>query len=252
MFAFSSLPYDLIIHTGHIGAGNGLMGPLVMWCPGFAAFATCGLFKIDLATLGWNWRPARYQARAYVIPILYALPVCVYVWGTIRGSFAFSAFADPLATAFGFPDHPRAVALFLAIPGYATLSIIGRTPRPLGEEIGWRGFLFPRRVRQTGFTWACLINGCMWAVGHYPGLLFADCNAGTQPAFALTCFTLMVFAASFIWGCLRPKSGSPWSAAILHARHNIFIQIIFDGMTAPVGLTPGRSTSLPNSALGWY
>jgi membrane protease YdiL (CAAX protease family) len=92
----------------------------------------------------------------------------------------------------------------------------------------------------------------MWAVGHYPGLLFADCNAGTQPAFALTCFTLMVFAASFIWGCLRPKSGSPWSAAILHARHNIFIQIIFDGMTAPVGLTPGRSTSLPNSAQDWY
>ena len=26
-FAFSSLPYYLIIHTGHIGDGNGLMGP---------------------------------------------------------------------------------------------------------------------------------------------------------------------------------------------------------------------------------
>jgi membrane protease YdiL (CAAX protease family) len=74
-------------------------------------------------------------------------------------------------------------------------------------------------------------------VWHYPGLSFADYNAGTQPAFALTCFRLMVFAASFIWGWLRLKSGSLWTAAILHASHNIFIQIIFDGMTAPLGRT---------------
>src|SRR3954471_17169140 len=86
VFAFSSLPYYLMIHTGHIGAGNGLVVSLVMWCPAFAAFATCGVFGIDLATLGWNWRPARYEAWAYLIPILYALPVYLATWVTIRGS----------------------------------------------------------------------------------------------------------------------------------------------------------------------
>jgi hypothetical protein len=60
VFSFSSLPYYLMIHTGHIGAGNGFVVTLVMWCPAFATFATCALFKIDLAALGWNWRPARY------------------------------------------------------------------------------------------------------------------------------------------------------------------------------------------------
>jgi membrane protease YdiL (CAAX protease family) len=235
LFAFSSVPYYFMIHTGHIGAGNGLVVTLVMWCPAFAALATCRLFGIDLATLGWNWRPTRYVAWAYVIPILYALPVYIVAWTAIRGSFAFSEFAAPWGKAFGFPDWPRASALFLAVPCYATLGVISSTARALGEEIGWRGFLLPRLVQQTGFTWGCLLSGCIWAVWHYPGLLFADYNAGTRPVFALSCFTLMVIADSYILGWLQLKSGSLWTAAVLHASHNLFIQAIFDRMTAPVG-----------------
>jgi uncharacterized protein len=234
VFAFSSLPYFLMIHTGHIGAGNGMVVALLMWCPGFAAFASCAIFKIDLATLGWKWRPSRYPAWAYMIPFLYALPVYVATWIAIRGSFAFQAFAAERASAFGFPGWPRSTTLLLAIPCYATLGVISGTARALGEEIGWRGFLLPRLVGQAGFTWGCLISGVIWAVWHYPGLLFADYNAGTRPAFALTCFTLMVIADSYIMGWLRLKSGSLWPAAIMHASHNLFIQAIFDRMTAPV------------------
>lgn len=235
VFAFSSLPYFFMIHTGHIGAGNGMVVSLVMWCPAFAAFATCGLFKIDLGTLGWNWRPTRYEVWSYVIPILYALPVYIAAWVAIPGSFAFSDFAAPWGSAFGFPNWPRATALFLAIPCYAVFGVIGSTARALGEEIGWRGFLLPRLVQQAGFTVGCLLSGCIWAVWHYPGLLFADYNAGTRPAFALTCFTLMVIADSYILGWMRLKSGSLWTAALLHASHNLFIQAIFDRITAPAG-----------------
>ncbi len=235
VFAFSSLPYYLVIHAGHLSVGNGVVVSFLMWCPAFAAFATCVLLKIDLATLGWNWRPVRYEVWAYVIPILYALPVYVITWRAISGSFDFSRFADPLGKAFGFPNSPRATALLLAIPLYSVLGVIGSTGRALGEEIGWRGFLLPRLVGQFGFTLGCLISGCIWAVWHYPGLLFADYNAGTQPAYALTCFTLMVIADAYILGWLRLKSGSLWPAAIFHASHNLFIQAIFDDMTAPVG-----------------
>ena len=235
VFTFSSLPYYLMIHSGHIGAGKGLVVALIMWCPAFAALATCRIFRIDLASLGWNWRPARYEAWGYVIPILYALPVYIATWAVIRGSFAFSVFANPLAEAFGFPNAPRVTALLLAIPCYATVGVISSTARALGEEIGWRGFLLPRLVQRAGFTWGCFLSGCIWAVWHYPALLFADYNSGTRPAFALTCFTLMVIADSYILGWLRLKSGSLWPAAILHASHNLFIQAIFDQMTAPVG-----------------
>jgi uncharacterized protein len=190
-FAFSCLPYFLIIHSGHLRVGNGMGSALIMWCPGFAALVTCALLRIDVATLGWNWRPTRYQVWSYVIPI--------------------------------------------AIPAYATVGVISSMARTLAEEIGWRGFLFPRLAEQAGFTWGCILSGCIWAVWHYPGLLFADYNAGTTPAYALTCFTLMVIAAAFIWGWLRLKSGSLWTAVILHASHNVFIQAVFDGMIKPAG-----------------
>jgi membrane protease YdiL (CAAX protease family) len=232
-FLFSCLPYFIIIHSGHIGVGKGLVAAFLMWCPGLAAFASCFLFKIDVASLGWNWRPARYQAWSYVIPILYALPVYVAVWIFIRGSFDYSAFVASVGQSFGFA--PRVTALVLGVPLYATIGVVGGMARTLGEEIGWRGFLFPRLVQQAGFTPACFLMGCVWAGWHYPVLLFADYNAGTSPAYALICFTLMVFAASFIWGWLRLKSGSVWTSAILHASHNAFIQVIFDGMTKPVG-----------------
>jgi uncharacterized protein len=236
-FGFSCLPYYLILHSGHLRVGNGMGVALIMWCPGLAALLTCALLGIDVASLGWNWRPTRYQVWSYVIPILYALPVYIGVWALVRDSFGFRDFADSLGTNFGFPHHPAAATLLLAIPAYATVGVIGGMARTLGEEIGWRGFLLPRLVEHSGFTWGCVLSGLVWAVWHYPVLLFADYNAGTSPAYALACFTLMVIAAAFIWGWLRLKSGSLWTSAILHASHNVFIQAIFDGMTKPVGRT---------------
>jgi membrane protease YdiL (CAAX protease family) len=79
------------------------------------------------------------------------------------------------------------------------------------------------------------VSGCIWGVWHYPGLLWADYNAGTNARYALACFTLMVIAMSFIMGWLRLKSGSLWPCAMLHASHNLFIQAILDRITAPVG-----------------
>jgi uncharacterized protein len=235
VFGFSCVPYALMIHTHHIGAGGGMVVRLVMWCPTLAALTTCALYRIDLATLGWNWRPAKYEALAYFLPLLYALPVYAVCWIAIRGSLALGAFETAAAASFGLEQWPCLTTFGLEIPLLATLGVIGSLATALGEEIGWRGFLLPRLTGQFGFTFGCLISGCVWAVWHYPGLLWADYNAGTEPRYALTCFTLMVVCMAFIMGWLRLKSGSLWPCALLHASHNLFIQAILDRLTAPVG-----------------
>lgn len=233
--AFSCLPYFLVIHAGHLVVGNGTIVGVLMWCPALAAFATCKIFRIDIATLGWKWRPARYETWAYVLPIFYSFPVYLATWIFIDGSFGFSRFAAKMGMAFGFPHSPNAATLLLAIPSYAFLGAIGSMAHALGEEIGWRGFLLPRLVGRAGFTTGCLTSGCIWAMWHYPLLLFADYNSGTPRMYALTCFTVMVIGDAFIFGWFRLKSGSLWPAAMLHASHNLFIQAIFDRMTNPVG-----------------
>ena len=235
VFLFSSLPYFLMVHSGHIGTGNGLVVRLVMWCPAAAAFATCALFRIDTRTLGWSWRPLRYEALGYYLPLLYAIPVYVVVWIAVRGSFALGAFESAAAQSFGISGSPHFAAFGLMIPMLATLGVIGSVANALGEEIGWRGFLLPRLVGQFGFTLGCVVSGVIWAAWHYPGLLWADYNAGTKPGYALACFTCMVVAMAFVMGWLRLKSGSLWPCAMLHASHNLFIQAILDRMTAPAG-----------------
>jgi uncharacterized protein len=235
VFAFSCVPYSLVIHTGHLGTGSGMLVGVLMWCPALAAFASCKIFGIDIATLGWKWRPVRYEVWAYLLPIFYSIPVYAAVWIFIGGSFGFFTFAARLGAAFGFPHSPQAATLLLAIPSFAFMGVIGSMAHALGEEIGWRGFLLPRLVGRTGFTVGCLLSGCIWAVWHYPLLLFADYNSGTPKVYALTCFTVMVIGDAFIFGWFRLKSGSLWPAAMLHASHNLFIQAIFDRMTNPVG-----------------
>lgn len=232
---FSSVPYFFIVHSGHLGIGHNTMVGTLMWCPALAAFASCAVFRIDLATLGWNWRPARYERWAYLLPILYSFPVYLATWLLISGSFGFSEFAAQMGTFFGFPHWPRSITFFIALPTLAFFGVITSLTSALGEEIGWRGFLLPRLVGRAGFTAGCLISGCIWAVWHYPALLLADYNSGTPHLYALTCFTIMVIGDAFVFGWFRLKSGSLWPAAMLHASHNLFIQAIFDRMTKPVG-----------------
>ena len=228
----SAIPYSLILHTHTLGVGGGLITGVLMWMPATAALLCCALLRIDVASLGWSWRPARFEALAYVLPLLYATPVYVACWIFVPGSSAAGLFASQSAKSFGMPGSPAAGAC-VAIAVFATFGMVRSLASALGEEIGWRGFLLPRLTDRFGFTGGCLISGCIWAVWHYPALLLADYNSGTPKPYALTCFTVMVIAMAFVMGWLRLKSRSLWPCALLHASHNLFVQAIFDRMTQP-------------------
>jgi membrane protease YdiL (CAAX protease family) len=120
------------------------------------------------------------------------------------------------------------------------VGIIGFIPSAisaLGEEIGWRGFLVPELFKNQGFTKTSLISGLIWGTWHLPILLFADYNSGTPAWYSMICFMLLVISISFIYTWFRIKSGSLWTAVILHGSHNIFIQNIFTPLTEDTGNT---------------
>ena len=48
----------------------------------------------------------------------------------------------------------------------------------------------------------------------------------------------MVLVISFIFAWIRLKSGSLWTAALLHASHNLYVQSIFTPLTHNSGNTP--------------
>jgi membrane protease YdiL (CAAX protease family) len=142
-----------------------------------------------------------------------------------------------MATEFGWQNFPTMLVLFLFVLTTATLGMVAKLSRALGEEIGWRGFLVPELSKVVGFPGVGLISGLMWAFFHYPVLLFADYNAGAPAWYGATCFTILAVSGSFIMAWLTLRARSLWPAAILHASHNLFIQSVLTPLTKDTGRT---------------
>ena len=209
----------------------------MMWCPALSAVLTQWVFGDSVRGLGWSWGSGRYQIWAYVIPLFYALPVYVIVWFTGLGGFYDTVFVARVSKEFGLSGLPMAAGLIGYFLLAATAGFIPKTARALGEEIGWRGFLVPELAKVTNFAGVGFISGILWAAWHFPSILFGNYNAGTPSWYALTCFTVMVVAGSFIAAWLRLRSRSVWPAAILHGSHNLFIQLILTPVTVDTGWT---------------
>lgn len=218
--------------------GNIIYTTGAMWSPAVAAIVTKMLFRESIKDLGWQWGSGRYQIIGYLLPLAYVLPIYFVVWLTGLGGFYDSAFVEKITREYGWSGLAPGIAISAYIAISMTVGFIPKTSRALGEEIGWRGFLVPELAKVVSFPLVGLISGLMWALWHFPSILFSTYNAGTPPWFALCCFTVMVVATGFIYAWLRLRSGSLWPAAFIHGSHNMFVQLIFTPLTANTGYTP--------------
>ena len=106
-----------------------------------------------------------------------------------------------------------------------------------GEELGWRGFLFPELHRMTSFTTASLISGIVWVLFHLPLILFADYNSTAPRAFVVVVFSISAIARTFLHNWFRARSGSVWPNAVLHASNNVFLNNVLDPLMTRYPLT---------------
>jgi membrane protease YdiL (CAAX protease family) len=234
-FAFSSVFYALIIASGHVGGGNGGYATGLHWCLAAAALLTCTLLRIDIGTIGWRWRPWRWQILAYATPLLFCLIGYVAVWAAGLGGFPNGETVVSLKTALGIPSLSTSEVILL----WTFLSLFAGTVRSmagaLGEQIGWSGFLSPRLAERYGFTRAAFITGAVWATWHVPILFFADYDSASPVWFSLPCFMIELLGLSVIILWLRLRSGSVWTGALVHASINLWNQDFFAPLTAPRG-----------------
>jgi len=246
-YALSSIFYALIISSGKMKAFPTLG---LMWCPGVAALIVRLTSQRNLRGTGWGWGKTRWQVLSYLLPAGMGLVVYGLVWATGLGGL------DPqglIKRAYGIGSIPVILAIF------ATAGLLQGMVFALGEEIGWRGFLVPELATTASFTNTALLSGAAWSIYHYPLILFANYNnTGAPKWFALIAFTWMAVAASFVFAWLRLKSGSLWTAVILHASHNLFIQGIFDPLTKDRAMTKylttefGVGLALVYTLAAWY
>jgi uncharacterized protein len=103
--------------------------------------------------------------------------------------------------------HLRAVS---AIASPALLMMF--TTGPLGEEFGWRGYLFPRFMRNSSAFAAAIAVGVIWAIWHAPlylGRAIEDPLWGVIFVANVVLFSLMISAVYL-------RTGSLLLAIVMH------------------------------------
>ncbi|MGH9742073.1 MAG: CPBP family intramembrane glutamic endopeptidase [Candidatus Acidiferrum sp.] len=233
---FSSFFYFLILHSGSLRYGLGMYTFGLMWCPALAGMLTLRLNGRSISELGWKWGQTKYQVRSWFIPLLYTSIAYAIVWIFHFGAFGNPEFYDSLVKSMHL-GGPHWISIVLGIFLIGTYGLVRSVSSALGEEIGWRGFLVPELSKTTSFTMTSVISGIVWSLWHYPVLIFSDYNAGTPTWYGLSCFTVMVISISFVFAWMRLKSGSLWTAALLHGSHNLYVQGIFTPITRNTGKT---------------
>ncbi len=214
----SSLAYFPIVRAGSSSGGQSKWTSLLMLAPGLAAVITYLAFERSLRPVGWRPGKLMYLLLGLVIPVIYCMIAYGLVWLTGLGQYNGQ-----------FPAN---------FPIFLVTMLFSGTLSALLEEIAWRGFLVPKMMELTSFTKTALITGLIWAVWHYPLIIFSNVRLGNTPlAFSLVCFTIFAVGVSFATAWLRLKSGSVWSATLLHASHNVFMLHVFNTLTTDSGST---------------
>jgi len=233
-----------------------------------ANFACAPEARIDL-----GWRPhVRQNARNYLIawfaPAAIALIGCIVFFAANPHLFdpTMSSYIETSATAAGLspeelasqmPPAPALLGATLAL-SLAIAPFINMIPA-FGEELGWRGMLYPTLAEHMSMRSAALVTGIIWGLWHAPAIAMGH-NYGMGyegfPIAGILTMTLLCTAMSCWLSLLRTQSGSVWPCALAHgafnAVANIGVVLCSVGQTlfgpSPLGLVAG----IPLMALGVF
>lgn len=230
---FAVIGYSVALAMGDNNRTGGVI--LVQFAPLVAAFITKFVFQRNLRGLGWGWGKTRYQAAGYALAFLLPLISFSLVWLLGFGGFYDATFITEaqtnIADMLGLNISATWVVMLILIAVNGTVAMLVAFGG-IGEELGWRGFLVPELYKHYDFTKTALISGVIWAIYHWPLLIFLmGPRLGVSPLPMLAISLVAGIGLSTIMAWLRLKSGSVWTAVIFHMALNIHTQGFFQNLT---------------------
>lgn len=205
-----------------LGGSALLTVPRVLVHPRRLIRAFVSLFAMWIPALG-AWLAVR---RCPEVTFRYGLKKCRwrYVWaavlfpaGILAASWAMCFGQTPPSLRAGLPSLSAGQAA--GVLGLLALEFF----RIMGEEFGWRGFLYPALEKLYGTGRSLLLGGLAWAAWHYPLIFGGLYLEGTPLWWSLPVFTVEICSLGVMLTWLTKKSGSLLPAMILHATHNLLL-----------------------------
>lgn len=213
--------------------GQARVFQLLMIVSMYAPFTAVLLAKIPLRGMGWKPQlkgKLRWFFAAWLLPALLA------VLGGALYYLVFPAHLDKscsLITAqLGESGLAQLEAAGLTMKTYLLTQIIAALVwapwvnmlAALGEEVGWRGALYPRLKARFGVGKGRLLGGLIWGVWHWPVMILAGYNYGTRywgaPVLGPLVFCLGTIALGILFDRLYEKTRCIWIPALAHGAYN--------------------------------
>src|SRR6476646_723686 len=149
-----------------------------MWCPALSAFITTIFLCRKFSAFGWRPGKVKYLLFSFAVPIVYSFISYIIIWSAGWGTFYNGEFVHNVAATYGWKNYSDSSVMLLYLLRTVVFGMIINSVAALGEETGWRGFLVPELFKDVGYTKSSFIVGIVWAVWHFPLILFADYNTG--------------------------------------------------------------------------
>jgi len=233
--------YLIITSVGGIENSNRALA--LMWTPGLVGLILSWIFGWRFKDIGFKLGNWRYYLISYAVPAVTAMLILLILILAGLGSFELSAkLIEKTGSVRG--------ALFKVLLVGPIIGALFGFLSGLGEEIGWRGFLHSK-IRDLNWPHPFLITGFIWAVWHWPLILFSNYATSELPAISVTLFTIMVVSLSVFMGLIRSQSGSVFTAALIHGTHNLWIQGIYPAFLkkGPLDQFFGGESGLLNASI---
>lgn len=229
---FVSLAYGLswipeiiraLTNTFQDDAGFMFFTNYMMFTPAIASLLTRYITKEGMknSLLHLNFKGnGIYYLLSILLPIIYSLLEAV-LYITVLKSEPITA---EMMNAVGISHVGYTASIFMNIAFALPLF-----PFFLGEELGWRGYLFPKLKEAVSRPAAYIICGIIWGVWHAPaiidGLNFGKDYTG-YPFVGILLMCLFCIGVGIIFTWLTEKTNSIYPAAFAHAVNNNVAGII--------------------------
>jgi len=218
---------------------NRMAGQLVLAAMMFVP--TLGVFLSGAGVSGMGWKP---QIRKNIRVILAAWfgPLILTAAGALIYFLLFPRHFDLsggyLKVLAGEDALEQMKAQGLSYPLYIMVNVISSiTYAPLinmfaalGEEIGWRGFLYPQLEAGFGRRKGWLLGGFIWGAWHWPLIWLIGYEYGAAagnpagyagfPLSGMLIFAVFAAGLGILHGWLYEKSGTIWVPSLLHGAFN--------------------------------
>ena len=154
--------------------------------------------------------------------VLWRVPIWTYIFALlgIVGIYILTTGLYSVITA-SVPDFVKIDTGFSLLLFAFYILVLGG---PLGEEIGWRGYLQPQLQEKFSPMTTSFIIGAVWTLWHIP-LFWLE--GAAQQGGSIPDFVISVFAMAFIftWLYIQTK-GSLFLAILFHTSINFFSALV--------------------------